>query len=44
MATDLEVMAVGAGVGAAKEGKMAPDFSQATPDRALRFSTISAVN
>jgi len=35
---------VGAGVGATKEGKMAPNFSQATPDRALRFSIISAVN
>jgi len=35
---------VGAGVGATKEGKMAPGFSYATPDRALRFSTISAVN
>ena len=35
---------MGAGVGATKEGKMAPNFSQATPDRALRFSILSAVN
>ena len=31
-------------MGATKQGKMAPNFSQATPDRALRFSIISAVN
>ena len=35
---------MGAGVGATKEGKMAPNFSQATPDRALRFLIVSAVN
>jgi hypothetical protein len=40
MATHSEVI----GVGATKEGKMAPNFSEATPDRALRFSIISAVN
>jgi len=27
MATDLEVMTVGAGLGATKKGKMAPNFS-----------------
>jgi hypothetical protein len=40
----LSAAGVGAGVGATKEGKMAPNFSSATPDRALRFSIISAVN
>ena len=28
---------LGAGVGATKEAKMAPNLSEATPDRALRF-------
>jgi hypothetical protein len=37
-----EVM--GAGLGAAKERRMAPIFLEATPDRALRFLSSSAVN
>jgi hypothetical protein len=44
MATDLEVMSLGAELGAVREGRMAFDFFQATPDRALRFLTSSAVN
>src|SRR5437016_10837050 len=35
---------LGAGLGAAKEGRIASIFLQATPDRALRFLTSSTVN
>jgi len=37
-------LVLGAGLGAVREVRMAPVFLQATPDRALRFLTASAVN
>ena len=35
---------LGAGLGAAREARMAPNFVLTTPDRALIFLTASAVN
>ena len=39
-----DVWNLGAALGAATKGKMAPNFRQATPDAALRILTATAVN